>query len=146
MRTQRARVAYGGASGTRNFASSMSQLRLDPLTGRWVVISADRADRPQPFASRALPAQNDPEAPCPFCPGNEEATPPALETYGPQGDWLVRVVPNLYPAFSGRELMSVTNIGPVFTQAPASGIHEVVVFSPATTRPGPTCPTRRPAS
>ena len=27
----------------------MSQLRLDPLTGRWVVISTDRADRP--FAS-----------------------------------------------------------------------------------------------
>lgn len=108
----------------------MSQLRLDPLTGRWVVISADRADRPQPFATRSRPAQEDPEAPCPFCPGNEEATPPALETYGPHGDWLVRVVPNLYPAFSGRELMSVTNIGPVFTQAPASGIHEVVVFSP----------------
>ena len=78
-----------------------------------------------------MPAQLDPEAPCPFCPGNEEATPPALETYGPQGEWLVRIVPNLYPAFSGRELMSVTNIGPVFTQAPASGIHEVVVFSPS---------------
>ncbi|HUP85136.1 MAG TPA: galactose-1-phosphate uridylyltransferase, partial [Acidimicrobiales bacterium] len=58
----------------------MSQLRLDPLTGRWVVISADRADRPQPFATRGRPAQDDPEAPCPFCPGNEEATPPALET------------------------------------------------------------------
>ena len=108
----------------------MSQLRLDPLTGRWVVISADRADRPQPFASRSRPAQEDPGTECPFCPGNEEATPPALETYGPQGEWLVRVVPNLYPAFSGRDAMSVTNIGPVFTQAPASGIHEVVVFSP----------------
>jgi UDPglucose--hexose-1-phosphate uridylyltransferase len=108
----------------------MSQLRLDPLTGRWVVISADRADRPQPFAYRTKTAQQDPDLPCPFCPGNEEKTPPALETYGPNGGWLVRVVPNLYPAFSGRELMAVQNIGPVFTQAPASGIHEVVVFSP----------------
>lgn len=108
----------------------MSQLRLDPLTGRWVVISADRADRPQPFSSRAHSAEVDPSRPCPFCPGNEEATPPALETYGPQGEWLVRVVPNLYPAFSGRELMSVKNTGPVFTEAPASGIHEVVILSP----------------
>jgi UDPglucose--hexose-1-phosphate uridylyltransferase len=93
------------------------------------VISADRADRPQPFANRSLPVQADPEMPCPFCPGHEEKTPPALETYGPQGEWLVRVVPNLYPAFSGRDPMSVQNIGPVWTQAPASGIHEVVVFS-----------------
>ncbi len=107
----------------------MSQLRLDPLTGRWVVISADRADRPQPFSTRSRPAQEDPESPCPFCPGNEEATPPALETYGPEGEWLIRVVPNLYPAFSGREAMSVTNAGPVFIHAPASGVHEVVVFS-----------------
>lgn len=97
------------------------------------MISADRADRPQPFASRSLPVQTDPEMPCPFCPGHEEKTPPALETYGPQGEWLVRVVPNLYPAFSGREAMAVQNIGPVFTQAPASGIHEVVVLSPSHT-------------
>ncbi len=107
----------------------MSQLRLDPLTGRWIVISSDRADRPAPFAPRLPSAQEDPSR-CPFCLGNEEATPPALETYGPDGAWLVRVVPNLYPAFSGTEPMAVQNAGPVFIQAPASGIHEVVVFSP----------------
>ena len=111
----------------------MSQLRLDPLTSRWVVISADRADRPQPFALRSLPVQADPEMPCPFCPGHEEKTPPALETYGPQGEWLVRVVPNLYPAFSGGDALTVQNIGPVWTQAPANGIHEVVVLSPSHT-------------
>ena len=109
----------------------MSQLRLDPLTGRWVVISADRADRPQPFAHRSLPVQTDTEMPCPFCPGNEAKTPPALETYGPHGEWLVRVLPNLYPAFAGREPLAVQNIGPVFTQADASGIHEVVILSPS---------------
>jgi UDPglucose--hexose-1-phosphate uridylyltransferase len=109
----------------------MSQLRLDPLTGRWVVVSMARAERPDAFLTRRLPVESGPDRPCPFCPGNEEATPPALETYGPQGEWLMRVVPNLYPAFSGNEPMAVQNIGPVFTQAPASGIHEVVVFSPS---------------
>ncbi len=108
----------------------MSQLRLDPLTGRWVVISLDRGDRPSDFARRALPVEADPSRPCPFCPGHEEATPPALETYGPAGDWLVRVVPNLFPAFAGNEPMVVDHLGPVFTQAPASGIHEVLVLSP----------------
>jgi len=53
-----------------------------------------------------------------------------LETYGPGGDWLVRVVPNLFPAFAGNEPMVVDHLGPVFTQAPASGIHEVLVISP----------------
>jgi len=108
----------------------MSQLRLDPLTGRWVVISLDRGDRPSDFARRTLPVESDPTRPCPFCPGHEESTPPALETYGPSGDWLVRVVPNLYPAFAGNEPMVVDHLGPVFTQAPASGIHEVLVLSP----------------
>lgn len=107
----------------------MSHLRLDPLTRRWVVISTDRFHRPQP-ASALAPAAAADQLPCPFCPGNEDATPPALETYGPTGRWLVRVVPNLYPAFAGREPMKVQNIGPVFTQAPASGIHEVLVLSP----------------
>ncbi len=108
----------------------VSQLRLDPLTGRWVVVSVDRAARPQAFATRSLPVQADYDRPCPFCPGNEEATPPELERYGEQGEWLVRVVPNLYPAFAGAEPMSVTNLGPVFAQAPASGRHEIVIFSP----------------
>src|SRR5687768_9288324 len=103
----------------------MSQLRLNPLAGRWVTISGDRSDRPAAFAPRSLAVESDPDRACPFCPGNEESTPPALETYGPNGDWLVRVVPNLYPAFYGTDPMTVTHLGPVFTQAPASGIHEV---------------------
>ena len=108
----------------------MSQLRLDPLTGRWVVISLDRGDRPSDLARRLLPVEFDPSRPCPFCPGHEEATPPALETYGPGGEWLVRVVPNRFPAFAGHEPMVVDHLGPVFTQAPASGIHEVLVLTP----------------
>jgi UDPglucose--hexose-1-phosphate uridylyltransferase len=107
----------------------MNQLRLDPLTGRWVVVSTDRANRPMAFSPMAA-TQADTSRPCPFCPGNEEASSPALETYGPEGRWLVRVVPNLYPAFEGDEPFVVTNRGPVFTQATAGGIHEVLVISP----------------
>ena len=67
----------------------MNQLRLDPLTGRWVVVSVDRAERPAAFAfsERSAPVQADTSRPCPFCPGNEEASPPALETYG--AEWLL---------------------------------------------------------
>ena len=99
----------------------MSQLRLNPLTGRWVTVAVERAARPGELISRQLPVESDPTRQCPFCPGNEEATPPALETYGASGNWLVRV---------GNEPLRVQNLGPVFTQASASGVHEVLVFSP----------------
>lgn len=108
----------------------VSQLRLDPLTGRWVVVAGERALRPSAFLTRRLPVEADPGAPCPFCPGVEDVGPPALESYGPGGSWQVRVVPNRYPAFGGTEPMIVTHLGPVFTQAPASGIHEVLILSP----------------
>jgi len=108
----------------------VSQLRLDPLTGRWVVISSDRAERPFAFVPRGLAVEGDPTRPCPFCPGREDSIPPALEAYGPGGNWQVRVVPNLFPAFSGDSPMVVTHLGPVFTQAPGSGIHEVLVITP----------------
>ena len=108
----------------------MSELRLNPLTGRWVTVATERAARPGEFTPTRLPVEADPNRPCPFCPGNEESTPPALETYGAEGAWLLRVVPNRYPAFSGDEPMAVTNLGPVFRQAPASGIHEVLVLTP----------------
>ena len=95
----------------------MSQLRLNPLTGRWVTIAIDRDARPGELISRQLPVQADVSLPCPFCRGNEEASPPALETYDRQGEWVVRIVPNRYPAFDGDEPLRVNNLGPVFTQA-----------------------------
>ena len=94
------------------------------------MVSTDRANRPRAFAPRVASIQADTSRPCPFCPGNEEATSPTLETLGPDGNWLVRVVPNLYPAFEGDAPFVVTNRGPVFTQATAGGIHEVLVLSP----------------
>jgi UDPglucose--hexose-1-phosphate uridylyltransferase len=108
----------------------VSQLRLNPLTGRWVTIAVERSARPGDLAQRRLPVEADENRPCPFCPGHEEATPPALETYGPEGEWLVRVVPNLFPAFEGDDALTVDHLGPVFTQAKASGIHEVLVLAP----------------
>ncbi|HRE01943.1 MAG TPA: galactose-1-phosphate uridylyltransferase [Ilumatobacteraceae bacterium] len=108
----------------------MSQLRLNPLTGRWVTIVAERAERPTDFAPRSAPVEADPSRPCPFCPGNEEATLPALEQIGADGNWQLRVIPNLYPAFDGDEPFAVHHLGPVHVIAEASGIHEVFVYTP----------------
>ena len=118
-------IEVGGGTGSR-----VNQLRLDPLTGRWVAVSTDRAQRQGIFIPRQpSPDADDPQH-CPFCPGNEGDTLPALEAYGPSGGWLVRVVPNRYPAFQGDAAFVVEHRGPVFTEAPASGIHEVLILSP----------------
>jgi len=108
----------------------MNQLRLNPLTGRWVTVATGRASRPADFARDRAPVETSPVTPCPFCPGHEEELPPALETYGHSGEWLLRVVPNRYPAFEGAGPMLVEHLGPLFASAPATGIHEVLVFTP----------------
>jgi len=107
----------------------VSQLRLNPLTGRWVTIVAERAERPTDFAPRVAQVEADPGRPCPFCPGNEEVTLPALETVDKGGTWKMRVIPNLYPAFDGEQPFAVHHRGPVHVEADASGTHEVFVLT-----------------
>ena len=76
----------------------MSELRTDPITGRQVIIAPERADRPFEHGS-PQPAETLDR--CPFCAGNEDATPEAVVTLGDEDDsdrWRVRIVPNKYPA------------------------------------------------
>ena len=108
----------------------MSQMRLNPLNGRWVTIVPNRAERPSDFAPRDEFDDLELDRPCPFCPGNEEETPPAIETIEDDGTWSMRVIPNRFPAFEGDEPFAVHNLGPVHVQAEASGTHEVFVYSP----------------
>ncbi len=105
-------------------------MRLNPLNGRWVTIVAERAERPSDFARQIEPVESDPGRPCPFCPGNEDITPSALETVGVGGKWDLRVIPNKYPAFVGDDPFAVHHLGPVHIMAEASGIHEVFVYTP----------------
>ena len=68
----------------------MAELRLDPVTHRWVVTGK----RP------LMPDVIDTGAMCPFCPGNEHLTPKAIEQIlGPDGKWMLRVFHDRAPAF-----------------------------------------------
>jgi UDPglucose--hexose-1-phosphate uridylyltransferase len=42
---------------------------------------------------------------CPFCAGHEDRTPPQTLVLPEDGDWHVRVVPNLYPALERQEVV-----------------------------------------
>ena len=70
----------------------MSQLRLNPLNGRWVTIVAERSERPTDFAPRTLQVETELNRPCPFCPEHTEDREPTLETLDENGNWKMRVV------------------------------------------------------
>ena len=120
-----------------------NEIRKDYLLDRWVIIAAERAKRPSDFKVEASP--RDVGKVCPFCPGNEEMTPPAtllyLEKEGKllrdrdsggtrRSDWIVRCFPNRYPAVKPetKEVKAVDN--EMLYRTRAYGFHEVIVESP----------------
>ena len=75
----------------------MPELRKDPVVDRWVIIAAQRGKRPTDFqGEQQIPSGSF----CPFCEGNEDATPDEIIAYRKPGThanragWRVRVIPN----------------------------------------------------
>ena len=102
----------------------MNELRLDPLSGRWIAVVASRYDRGPYLIPHGWGADSQREA-CPFC--ADDTVIGQSQLGGDQRG--IRVVPNRYPAFEGNLPFVVNHLGPVFSSAPASGIHEVLLFS-----------------
>ncbi|MFB3739936.1 MAG: galactose-1-phosphate uridylyltransferase, partial [Candidatus Velamenicoccus archaeovorus] len=108
----------------------MSTLRQDPTTRQWAIIAPRRGDRPhQEVQGPSRPPLPGFDQACPFCPGNEEMTPPEILRDPPGDDWQVRVVPNLYGALSGDGSVARTGTT-MFREMPGVGSHEVVIESP----------------
>lgn len=109
----------------------MAELRKDPLSNRWVIISKDRSARP---VDSTQPVELPVDAQCPFCEGNEEATPPELfsirEGHNPdRPGWLVRVVPNKFPALKSDRILARWGEG-LYDAVSGIGSHEVIIESP----------------
>jgi UDPglucose--hexose-1-phosphate uridylyltransferase len=111
----------------------MPELRRDPIVGRWVIIATERARRPfdVPHAQPAPQGRL-----CPFCPGNEDKTPPEVYAAGRshQGPantpgWKVRVVPNRYPALKIEGDHDRQADG-VYDRMNGIGAHEVIIETP----------------
>lgn len=112
----------------------MPDLRRDPIIGRWVIISTERAVRPRDFVQDHQARQ--PSATlCPFCPGQEALTPREVLAYRPQGGapntpgWTVRVVPNKFPALQVEGDMGREGIG-LYDRMNGIGAHEVIIETP----------------
>jgi UDPglucose--hexose-1-phosphate uridylyltransferase len=107
----------------------MSTLRQDPTTRQWAVLAPRRSDRPHEHVEIPRPALPERDAGCPFCPGNEDQTPPEILREPPGADWRVRVVPNMYAALSGDGSIGRQG-GDLHREMPGVGSHEVVIESP----------------
>jgi UDPglucose--hexose-1-phosphate uridylyltransferase len=83
------------------------ELRWDELTGEWVVVAAQRQQRP-----------NLPDAGCPFCVGGLEAPDP----------YEVRAFPNRWPPLVPGSPLKRTPRG--WDRLPARGVAEVISYSP----------------
>lgn len=69
------------------------------------MIAPGRAKRPGAARPAIDPPSRDELASCPFCAGHEDLTPPQTLVLPEEGDWRVRVVPNLYPALERQEVV-----------------------------------------
>ncbi len=121
-----------------------NELRKDYLLNRWVVIATERSRRPSDFVTNANEQPQD--SICPLCVGNEHMTPPAVMLYFKENEeirkardhdgtrsknWLVRVIPNLYPAFAPPdESIDIPGLIAGKNHTCAIGHHEVLVESP----------------
>jgi UDPglucose--hexose-1-phosphate uridylyltransferase len=111
----------------------MPELRRDPVTGRWVIISTDRQKRPNDF--RVERAAIIGREQCPFCPGREAMTPPEVLSSRQNGSaanapgWDVRVVPNKFPALQVEGTLDRSGDG-MFDRMNGIGAHEVIIETP----------------
>lgn len=69
------------------------------------MIAPGRAKRPGASRPQLDPPSEEELESCPFCAGHEEMTPPQTLVLPEEGDWNVRVVPNLYPAVERQEVV-----------------------------------------
>ena len=110
----------------------MPQLRKDPIIGRWIIISTERAKRPKDFAISHKDAGL---MPCPFCEGHENMTPPEIFAFRKEGTgkdkpgWQVRVVPSKHLVLRiGRDLGRKA-VG-IYDVMNSIGAHEIIIENP----------------
>lgn len=110
----------------------MPELRKDPIVGRWVIISVERAKRPNDFAAQR---NSPPEIECPYCEGKESQTPPEISAIRKKGTkkdaagWEVRVVPSKAPYLRIEGELNRSQKG-VYDVLSGIGAHEIIIETP----------------
>jgi UDPglucose--hexose-1-phosphate uridylyltransferase len=109
------------------------ELRKDPVVGRWVIISTERARRPSDFVP--APTGRAAGGSCAFCPGQEARTPAEILALRPVQSapntpgWTLRVVPNKFPALRIEGELEPSGEG-LYDRMSGVGAHEVIIETP----------------
>lgn len=108
----------------------MSEIRLDRIHNKYVIIAPERLHRPSASSTKD---KEEAQQRCPFCEGSENLTPPeiyALRTNDANTPgWKVRVVANIYKAMQ-IELDHTSKREGIFESLPGVGAHEIVIETP----------------
>ena len=110
----------------------MSELRRDPVIGRWNIIDTHEPAGPEAFEAEPQAVGG---GRCPFCYGNESLTPPEIYVVRPQGSpanspgWGLRVVSNKFPALKIEGALDRRGLG-IFDLCNGVGAHEVIIETP----------------
>ena len=110
----------------------MSEIRRDPVIGRWNIITTDEPLGPEAFGIEHHSLSG---GKCPFCYGNEAMTPPEIYVVRPPGGtpnspgWQLRAVANKFPALQIEGDLGRRGIG-VFDLCNGVGAHEVIIETP----------------
>ncbi|MBN1299411.1 MAG: galactose-1-phosphate uridylyltransferase [Actinobacteria bacterium] len=115
----------------------MPEYRKDIILDEWVIISTERAKRPENFREDKIKIPVTDAGVCPFDKGNESMTPPEILRINKEGiitdkndaNWQMRVVPNKFPALTPAAEPMSKNYG-IYTSMDGFGLHEVVIHSP----------------
>ncbi|MDY6964861.1 MAG: DUF4921 family protein [Halobacteriota archaeon] len=113
----------------------MTEIRRHYFLDEYCIIAVERSRRPTDFK---LKKEDKSISFCPFCPGNEESTPPAVSVYKDaqilkdEADdiirgWNVRCFPNLYPALTPDSPEIKEDDG---RRVRGFGFHEIIVETP----------------
>lgn len=102
----------------------MPKLRQNIITGDWVVISPERAKRPEDFVIEKRTAKTQSQKDCPFCPPDGAAY--KTKIAGTETDHLY-VVANKFPAFVDKDEV-IEEGGDFYPSYKSLGAHEVISF------------------
>lgn len=107
--------------------AGIREIRINPIVpSESVLVATARSMRPK---KEEQPAPRDTRKhvdTCPFCPGNEDKTPPEIMHLPDQDRWAVRIVENLYPVLGDDQQQPNVNLG-LQQIIDGYGRHEVII-------------------
>lgn len=106
----------------------MPELRQDPLSGDWIILSPGRAARPETFGREQRRARSvTPKKNCPFEDLQKSGNGVVFEVWPNAKKWQIAVIPNKYPALVHGEACAVSFKKGVYRAETGIGAHELII-------------------